>query len=412
MALSDELHPASFRGIPFLVRSSSITRGGKSVTHEYPNDDRRYVEPLGILKPTINLVAVITDINGDYINHRDIILEALDDARTGILINPWHGSMRVAPKPYTIEENEANLGECVINMVFEVADPPINPRQTNDQLSNISSLSGVLDGSLLDKIHSTFNVSKEYFRNFTAAKLKVGNVINSFNVFGSYFGASNNTNVLTSQQNNFSNNIVSAIKTPLILATSISGLFNAANDVNNDPEAIYSGMSSIFSFGNDDTPIDNITTETTERIINNAILTYSMQVYALIYAYQNAVQIDFNNDVQLEKIRQKLELQFYHLYNDMASVALGLSIYDLLGDEIFYNLQSLRDSCRLSFDQISISVDKIVNITVNTTPATIISYQYYGDVEEADDIISLNNLKDISFVSGDLQVITNADDRT
>lgn len=364
MALFDELRPASFRGIPFVVRSSSISRGGKSVTHEYPNDDRRYVEPLGVLKPTINLVGIIS--GDDYINTRDILLEALDDASTGILVHPFYGNLRVAPKPYTVDESDATLGECVINMVFEVADPPINPRQTQSQLSFISSLAEQLDGGLISRIGDVFKVAREFTRNFTAAKLKITNLINEFNVFSNYFGSSNNTNDLVSQQTSFTDNIVSSINTPSELANNISNIFDAANNVNSDPSAIFNGMQNLFDFGDNDTPINYVTRETTERVKNNGILNAAMKAYSLIYAYQNAVQITYNDQNQLEQTRTILESQYDNIYNGYVSTAFDLTYYDVLGDDIIDMLEDLRNSCRLAFEQISVNTDKIAQVTVNT----------------------------------------------
>jgi prophage DNA circulation protein len=408
MSVFEELRPASFRGIPFAVRNSNITRGGKSVTHEYPNDDRRYVEPLGILKPTINLTAVIS--GDDYINHRDLLLEALDNANTGILVHPWYGNLRVAPKPYTVDESDTSIGECIINMIFEVADPPVNPRQTQSQLSFISSLSEQLDTNLISRIGEVFSVAKEFTRNFTAAKLKIGNLITEFNVFSNYFGTSNNTNNLNSEQNTFTDNIVSAINAPATLGTNISNLFDAANNVNSDPTAIFSGMQKIFSFGNDDVPIDFVTRETSERITNNGIINASVQTYSLIYAYQNAVQMTFDNETQLDQTRNLLELQYGNIYSGVLSEALGLTYYDVLGDDIIDLLESLRNACRLAFDQISVNTDKIAQITVNSTPATILSYQYYGNTDNADSLISLNNITDVSFISGTINILVSPDD--
>jgi len=408
MALLDELRPASFRGIPFSVRVSSQTRGGKSATHEYPNDSRRYVEPLGILKPTFNLVGIIS--GEDYINHRDLLFEALDDASTGILVHPWYGNLRVAPKPYTVEENDTHLGECVINMVFDVADPPINPRQTQSQLSFISSICDKLDGGLIDRVSSAFSVAKEFTRNFTAAKLKIGNLINEFNVFSNYFGASNNTNDLKSQQTSFTDNIVGSINDPSKLANNISNIFDAANNVNSDPSAALSGMQKFFSFGSDDVPINYVTRETTQRIENNGLLNAVAQAYALIYAYQNAVQITYSNQYQLDQIRALLERQYSTIYNGILSGAIDYTYYDALGDEIIDDLQSLRNACRIAFDQISYNTDKIASIDVNSAPATILSYQYYANTDNAEEIINLNNINDVSFVSGNINILVSPND--
>lgn len=411
MALEQQLRPASFRGIPFSIRTSTNKKGQKTIRHEYPNDPRRYVESLGAYKPVFNVIAIISDKDDNYIAHRDSLIRALDNKSIGILVHPWYGTLKVAVEgEYTIQESDANLGECVFEVSFAVADAPINPRQTTNQLSFINSVSETLDGNLITTISEGFSVAQEYTRNFTEAKLKVGNLINEFNVFSNYFGASSNTSALQATQNSFANDLTSSVKSPLSLADNISSLFSVANDVNDDPQAIFNGMQNLFNFGNDDISYSIITPETQQRITNNAIITYSTRAYALLYAYQNAVQIDFDNEIQLNLIKTALENQFLNLYEGSASDILDLSIYDLLGDDFFYNLLDLRNRVRLQFESMSLSVDRIANITVNTAPATILSYQYYGDLDETDQIISLNNIVDVSFVKGNLQVVTKAED--
>jgi prophage DNA circulation protein len=409
MSIVDELRPASFRGLPFLVRSSSISRGGKSVTHEYPNDDRRYVEGLGILKPTITLQAIIS--GDDYTALRDLLCEALDDTSIGILVHPWQGNLRVVPKPYTVEETDAAVGECIINMLFEVADPPINPRQTTDQLSFISSLANQLDSGLVSRITNTFKVSREYIRNFTAAKLKITNLISEFNVFSGYFGASNNTNALKSSQADFTSNIVNSINTPFKLADNLSSIFDASNSVNDDPSATFSGMQSLFSFGDNDNYPSIVTRETSERSTNTAVLNAATQAYALIYSYQNAVQIEYTNEEQVARNKAILEQQYHKLYNDVIAADYDLTFYDVLGDEVMDTLESMRNSCRLAFEQISINVDKIVTVDVQiSVPATILAYQYYGNVDNAEEIVDLNSIADVTFIKSNQKLLVNADD--
>ena len=45
---NSELFPCSFRGIPFLIERHTTKSGRKTVTHEFPNSDNRFVEDLGL----------------------------------------------------------------------------------------------------------------------------------------------------------------------------------------------------------------------------------------------------------------------------------------------------------------------------------------------------------------------------
>ena len=59
MTILENLNVASFRGARFLIKSHSTSGGRKTVNHEYPNSDRRFVEDLGELQETFSIQGII-----------------------------------------------------------------------------------------------------------------------------------------------------------------------------------------------------------------------------------------------------------------------------------------------------------------------------------------------------------------
>ena len=59
-----------------------------------------------------------------------------------------------------------------------------------------------------------------------------------------------------------------------------------------------------------------------------------------------------------------------------------------------------------AFDAARITAGKIIAIHTLPTTARLLGYAYYGNDVNFDILISLNNLSDISFVEGDVEVIT------
>ena len=47
MAWSDQLRPASFRGVPFVVLAGTVSAGRRLARHEYPQRDIPYMEDMG-----------------------------------------------------------------------------------------------------------------------------------------------------------------------------------------------------------------------------------------------------------------------------------------------------------------------------------------------------------------------------
>lgn len=94
MALSEQLRPASFRGVAFEVDSGEIEAGRRTQVHEYPQRDRPYPEDLGRATRTFTVAAYV--IGSDYIARANQLLSALEEPGPGTLVHPWLGSMRVS----------------------------------------------------------------------------------------------------------------------------------------------------------------------------------------------------------------------------------------------------------------------------------------------------------------------------
>lgn len=85
----DKLHPASFRGISFLVDADDIQAGRRLQIHEFPKRDKAFAEDMGRSTREINLTAWVA--GDDFMASRTQLLEALEKARPGTLVHPWYG---------------------------------------------------------------------------------------------------------------------------------------------------------------------------------------------------------------------------------------------------------------------------------------------------------------------------------
>jgi len=93
MALSTQLRPASFRGVPFEVDVGELEAGRRTQVHEYPRRDKPYVEDLGRATRSLSVQAFV--IGEDYIERANRLLAALEETGSGTLVHPWLGSLRV-----------------------------------------------------------------------------------------------------------------------------------------------------------------------------------------------------------------------------------------------------------------------------------------------------------------------------
>lgn len=91
---TENLQPASFRGVPFHVSSDDIDVGRNGVTHEFPQRDTPYREDMGRAPREISIKAFV--IGDDCHWKRNALMEALEAEGPGTLIHPSLGEMTVS----------------------------------------------------------------------------------------------------------------------------------------------------------------------------------------------------------------------------------------------------------------------------------------------------------------------------
>ncbi|QXH33113.1 DNA circularization protein [Pseudomonas muyukensis] len=112
----DQLHRASFRGVPFHVDSDSMPAGRRTQTHEYPQRDKPLVEDLGRVTREIKLAAFV--IGEDCYFQRDNLLNALDKPGAGELVHPWYGRLTVTATDCSVSHERREGGMVRFDLVF------------------------------------------------------------------------------------------------------------------------------------------------------------------------------------------------------------------------------------------------------------------------------------------------------
>jgi prophage DNA circulation protein len=104
------LQQASWRGLPFAVRSSLIRRGRRVAVHEYPFRDDVWVEDLGRGTRMVSFSAFL--IGDDVFAQRDAMAAAAETAGTGTLVHPSLGTMSASLLEFSAGERQ-DLGRVV-----------------------------------------------------------------------------------------------------------------------------------------------------------------------------------------------------------------------------------------------------------------------------------------------------------
>lgn len=143
MSWRDNLREASFRGIPFKVRTSGRGVGRRNVNHQFPFNDIPYNEDTGLDADDFNLTGYIiqnTENDFDYFEERDALIDALRAEGSGILVHPFYGEFTVSVNGKArISESFDNGGMATFNMVFVLAGEPRTPTPVPDDKGLLDS---------------------------------------------------------------------------------------------------------------------------------------------------------------------------------------------------------------------------------------------------------------------------------
>lgn len=121
----EQLLPASFRGVTFLIEDTSTPVGRKVQLHEYPKRDEAYTEQMGKVARVHRVKAYV--IGPDCFAQRDKLLKALETEGEGPLVHPWLGQMQVVPGAAEMAHSRREGGMVTFELTFYPGNPQANP---------------------------------------------------------------------------------------------------------------------------------------------------------------------------------------------------------------------------------------------------------------------------------------------
>ncbi len=143
----DDLLPASFRGIKFLIEQATVPVGRKGQLHEYPQRDEPFFESLGKQSQIHKVSAFV--IGDDCFERRDKLLEALEKEGPGELVHPWLGRMQVNVGECDLSHSRPEGGMARLELTFYPSKPRKFPTGTaNTQQQVVKSSETLLQSAL------------------------------------------------------------------------------------------------------------------------------------------------------------------------------------------------------------------------------------------------------------------------
>jgi len=204
-----DLRPASFGGVSFQVKSATGEYGHRSVVHEFPNSDNHYTEQLGRKARRFRVEGYIP--GSVWQSGRDRLILAVESGDALTFRHPFYKQFKTAKAlslSTTEDKDELGLVRFSMELVEEVSISPLLGIEFVPHLIQVS-----LDNFVTDVAGSlTANLD---IRNFGDAVRTTG-----VGIIQDWAGALEGARTVTALGSGGAE-----------LATAISGLFNAAEDI-------------------------------------------------------------------------------------------------------------------------------------------------------------------------------------
>jgi len=326
-----QLLPASWKGIPFFIRSEMLTEGGRRIVlHDYPNSSERFVEDLGELPPKFSVTAFVT--GDDFIDRAAQLERALKEPGKGRLSMPTFGARPLFALPYKKDASQKDVGEIRFDLEFvsgrAVSGPSAAPKtvQTVYAQGDTARIQiAIALGDLWVDPTDTLNVLAAQFdlKQFTAAIDMIVAVVN-------------NPGDITRIVDLIEVNTASIVRSSSVLSTSFIGQLWQTVSVGLSDGAGISLLTDLTQFGSqlslslsdiknasipetvdsdgEGIPLWSPTTALrVERNLNRLSLINSGRVSALVSAYEQAADAAYRTDVEIDETRLTLETEHQRL---------------------------------------------------------------------------------------------------
>lgn len=383
MSLSTEYLSASFRGVGFLVPRESKAAGKKTVSHEYPNAKKRFVEELGEQAATYSINAIIVGANS--IQNRINLERALTKSGRGLLIHPSLGQLMVVATTFSSDSSDGEVGQFSFSITFEESEENISltPTVTGNQL--VSSLAGSAKLSL----DAAF---KSVFSNNGFSDLIIDNAEQLTDVSellgGSFDGVSGlvseNLSVFKSSLTSFANNALVTARNGTSIADGLRGIYDKLDEISPQIGEFYEGFKDLTGYNLDRVAKPLTTAKRILEELNLSSIDDHTRLNGLVSAYEAATYKEYETDQELLAVKTELDESYDSLVERAKEDSIAYNI-DFRDD-----INALRNKARESFELKAVNAWRVVDIDAGESSLSNISYRYYESLDQVDTILKLN----------------------
>lgn len=390
--LSDNLRPASFRGVPFQVESTELGAGRRTQLHEYPQRDKPYVEDLGRAARDLAFSGFV--VGEDYVDQANALLGALEEPGPGTLIHPWFGTLTVSLKDSARVSFDAALGQARFSMSFvEAGELEFPSSETSTQAaSRIAALE--LEQASVESFADRFSIKG--FQDFVAAAAN-GNLGDMLGIV-----SSSEIGKVLGYANSLANTVSTAIaliSNPSTLGWKIMGAFGLSGLATTVAawSNIVRSLSRVGSSGKMDAPgAPVVYTPSRQQAYVNSCAVNALGRQALIAQAVGASSlVGTTVDSSARPVISHADM--VAVRNELIAVIDRESL--TASDQVYAALMKARAAVWKDLTTRARESARLTTLTPNeVTPALVLAYDYYEDASRDTDIVARNGIRHPGFV--------------
>lgn len=389
------LLPASFRGVPFKVKSAQTTVGRRVSLHEYPQRDEGWPEDLGQKDDAFTIEAIV--IGPDYFNERDALITALKKRGAGELVHPYYGRKTVTlASPARISESSEEGGMARFSLDFVEAGENEEPSARPDTQAAVDTRADAANAAVCDDFDKIYSLEDQ--PNFVESNaLDVANGIGS-KIDGIRRSLVPNLSVLsniTAAASRVMGSINSLIRAPAAFAQAVLGMIGQLRALATSPLTALKSYRGLFDYGGEHPTVRTTTPARARQATNQVAMTTLVRRIALIEGARTASEISYPTYDQAVTVRDDLAARLDDEAAGIVPAPTGngapATMTIEVSDPVYQALTALRIALIRDITERAIDAPRVTSATLPATlPALVAAYRIYGDATRESDLLDRN----------------------
>jgi prophage DNA circulation protein len=400
--------PCSFRGVRFFWESGSIVGGRKATEAPVIFSDEQLVSDVGKRARAYSIRGIIAartqpDASGSaqtvetYAQARRSLLEALESGTPGTFIHPIEGTVTgLVARSWSLDETFSELGIGRIGIEFILDTSRATPVVEVGAADLVAERAEVARETALDAFAARWNISPAIVNAYDEG------LASTRSAFAAIQRSADEAQTTASGINGFAAAIAKGtadaarlIQTPLLLARSISGAFQALRSVYPTAKAALDGLALGFEYGDFDLVGDTTTNPGRLRQANSDAMRAAMRIMFLTNAYEAAAAISYLTLDDVDEVDRLLAAQHVAI--------LGLASVDA---ETADELEKLRAAFSELLGAARLTAYRLTRESIAPTTPRALAFALYGSDELAPNLAALNGRYSYELLDGDVTVLS------